>query len=345
MPQEWSRLASYLGAHGLRLSLDPPARQFSGGLANLNYLIRIDGREAVLRRPPMGPLPPGAYDMCREFHLLSRLSPGFDLAPASIHLCEDPTVLGAPFHIMEFRRGTSIRADIPPRLRVIPDIGRRLGDLLIDTLVRIHRLDPVALGLDTLGRPTDFLQRAVAGWSKRAGLAVENAASPTARTFIREITNWLNRQPVPEGTTTLLHNDLKLDNILIDETDLKPLAVLDWDQGTRGDCLFDLATTLSYWTQSDDPPVMQRLRQMPTAHPGFPNREQAAFQYAKRTGRDLSNFSFYRVLAIFKLAVIFHQLHAGYRLGATTDPRYAEFGDLADGILEFASLVARGDIF
>jgi aminoglycoside phosphotransferase (APT) family kinase protein len=342
--QPWARLAVHLRTHGMQLGLDPPPRQFSGGLANLNYLLRLDDREAVLRRPPPGALPPGAYDMGREFRLLTRLAPGFDLAPAAIYLCEDPAVLGVPFHIMEYRRGVAVRSEIPGALRDVPNVGPRLGGLLIDTLIRIHRLDPAALGLDTLGRPENFLERTVAGWSKRAGLAVGNAASASARMLIPELTRWLDRHRVPEGRATLLHNDLKLDNILLD-TDLKPLAVLDWDQATRGDGLFDLATTLSYWTQADDPPAIQRLRQMPSARAGFPNREQAAAEYARRAGRDLSDFCFYRVLAIFKLAVIFHQLHAGFRQGTTTDLRYAGFGDLADGILEFAWLVARGDFF
>ena len=276
VPQDWPRLAAHLARHGLALSLDLPPRQFAGGLANLNYLIVVDGREAVLRRPPLGKLPPGAYDMGREFGILKLLSKGLDLAPAALHLGDDPAVLGAPFQIIEFRRGFAVRGTLPAPLAAIPDIGRHL---------------------------------------------------------------------VPDGPAALLHNDMKLDNILLDGRSLAPVAVLDWDQCTRGDALFDLATTLSYWTESTDPDAMQTLQQMPTAHPGFQTRSQAAQAYAKAAGRDLSDFKFYRVLAMFKLAVIFHQLHARYRQGATQDARYAGFGTLADGILEFTHIVARGDVF
>lgn len=339
--QDWPKLAQHLATHGLELEVEPPPRQFSGGLANLNYLLKVNGREAVLRRPPMGPLPPGAYDMGREFRILQALSKGFDLAPAGIHLCDDPAVLGAPFQIIEFRRGFAVRSDLQPALLQVPDIGNRLGNVLIDVLVRLHRVDPAAVGLDKLGRPEGFLERTVEGWSKRALLATEGSTSP----LIPELSDWLRRNKVADGATSLLHNDIKLDNILLDGSTLTPVAVLDWDQGTRGDSLFDLATTLSYWTEAGDPPVMHELKQMPTAAPGFPTRQQAAERYAQQTGRDLSDFRFYRVLATFKLATIFHQLHDRYRRGATPDTRYAAFGPLADGILEFAQLIARGHIF
>jgi aminoglycoside phosphotransferase (APT) family kinase protein len=345
VPQDWTRLSAHLAESGLHFDPEPPPRQFSGGLANLNYLVVVDGREAVLRRPPMGSLPPGAYDMGREFRILSRLSQGLDLAPAGIHFGADPLVLGAPFQILEFRRGFAVRSELPAALRSLPGIGARLGQTLIDVLVRIHAVDPQAVGLDTLGRPQGFLQRAVEGWSERARIATEGASSPLIQELIRELSQWLRAQRVSDAAPVLLHNDIKLDNILLHGESLAPVAVLDWDQCTRGDALFDIATTLSYWSEAGDPPVMQALQQMPTAQPGFPTRLEAAQAYARASGRDLSDFRFYRVLAMFKLAVIFHQLHARYRQGATSDPRYAGFGRLADGILEFAQDVARGHVF
>lgn len=341
VPQDWVRLAAHLAQAGMELSLAETPRQFSGGLANLNYLVVVDGREAVLRRPPPGPLPPGAFDMGREFGILARVSQGLDLAPRALYLGDDPAVLGAPFQIIEFRRGFAVRADLPEALAALPGIGRRLSDTMIDVLVRLHALDTQALGLGDLGRPQGFLERAVEGWSKRALIATEGSTSP----LIPALSAWLRAHQVPDGPFALLHNDIKLDNILLDGSTLAPVAVLDWDQCTRGDALFDLATMLSYWTEAGDPPAMQALRQMPTAHPGFLTREQVALAYAAATGRDLSDFRFYRVLAMFKLATIFHQLHARFRNGATLDPRYAAFGAVADGILEFTHTVAQGDTF
>ncbi len=343
--QDWSRLAAYLGARGLRFPADPPPRQFAGGFANLNYLITLDGREAVLRRPPMGPLPPDAYDMGRESKILSRLWERFALAPRALHLCLDASVLGAPFQITEYRRGVSFRDELPAPLGGDADVGRKLGRLMIEVLAELHRVDPQAVGLGDLGKPQGFLLRAVEGWCKRAHLAVEGWATPRTTRLITELSAWLCAHRVPDGAAVLLHNDFKLDNLLLDPDSLRPVAVLDWDQGTRGDGLFDLATLLTYWVEPDDPEVMHQMRQMPTAQPGFPTRRQAAAAYATLSGRDLSDFGFYRVLATFKTAVIFQQLHARWRAGGTQDARYAEFGRLAEGLLEMAQDIGKGKLF
>jgi aminoglycoside phosphotransferase (APT) family kinase protein len=282
--------------------------------------------------------------MEREFRILTRLADGFPLAPRGLHLCNDPTIIGAPFQITEFRRGFAVRSTLPEPLAAVPHIGTRLADTLVNVLVQLHDLDPTSVGLHDLGRPEGFIERAVEGWIKRALLSAEGRSDSPCQTLISDLGRWLRRQRMPDGHFSLIHNDIKLDNILLD-TALKPVAVLDWDQCTRGDSLFDLATTLSYYSESNDPPAMQSLKQMPTAAAGFPTRRLLAESYSRITGCDLTNFQFYRVLAIFKLAVIFQQLHQRYRSGATHDQRYAEFGALADGIFEFAQQVARGELF
>lgn len=341
VPQDWDRLRRYLADLGLSLAQSPAPRQFAGGLANLNYLLTLDDHEAVLRRPPMGELPLGAYDMGREFRIIKALSQGLPLVPTAIHHCDSDDVLGAPFQILEYRRGFAVRGDmLPGGLDTLPDIGDKLSRTIVDILVQIHSIDPAAVGLESLGRPQGFLERTVEGWAKRVALAADPIPA-----VVPSLIDWLRRHHVPDGRVTLLHNDLKLDNVLLDGRTLAPVAVLDWDQCTRGDALFDLATSLSYWVEPGDPPDMHALRQMPTARPGFYTRRQLAEHYAAATGADLSNFRFYRVLALFKLAVIFYQLHARYRNGATEDPRYAGFGSVADSVMAFAEIVARGELF
>jgi aminoglycoside phosphotransferase (APT) family kinase protein len=341
VPLDWPRLAAYLADAGMALRLDPPPRQFAGGLANLNYLIHLDGRPIVLRRPPMGELPAGSHDMAREHRILSRLADALAVAPRSLHLCTDPAVIGAPFQILEYRPGLVIRATMPPALAGRPEVGARLSEVLLETMAAIHAVDTGAIGLGDLGRPQGFLARAVAGWRKRGLAAMEE----DTEALHRDVGAWLEAHARSDGPPALLHNDFKLDNLILNPTDLSAVAVVDWDQGTRGDPLFDFATLLSYWVHSDDPPAMHDMAQMPADQPGFLTRSEAVARYAALTGRDVSDFLFYRVLAMYKLAVIFLQLGLRWRTGATTDPRYAAFSPIGSGILEFTHEIAQGRAF
>jgi len=186
-----------------------------------------------------------------------------------------------------------------------------------------------------------FLARAVAGWRKRGIAALE----PGSEALHDELGAWLERRIVPDGAPALLHNDFKLNNMILDPRDLSPVAVVDWDQGTRGDPLFDFATLLSYWVHDDDPPALHDMAQMPADEAGFVPREQAVASYAALSGRDMSDFLFHRVLAMYKLGVIFLQLGLRWRSGATTEPRYAGLTAIGTGIVEFAHEIAQGRAF
>ncbi len=341
VPLDWGAVRAYLAGHGLRLDADPPPRQFAGGLANLNYLIHIDGKPAVLRRPPMGELPAGAYDMAREFRILSRLPDALPFVARGLHLCDEPSVIGQRFQIIEYKPGLVIREHMPPELAHRPEIGARLSKMLLETIVAIHAVDTKAVGLDDLGRPEGFLARGVSGWRKR-GLASKEDGTDSLHT---DVGAWLERNIVPDGAPSLLHNDFKLNNIIIDPADFSPRAVVDWDQGTRGDPLFDFATLLSYWTHADDPWAMHDMEQMPSVEGCFGSRQDAVAAYGRLSGRDMSDFLFYRVLALYKLSVIFLQLGLRYRMGVTTEPRYAPLTGIGTGILEFTHEIARGRAF
>ncbi len=336
----WQRLAAYLREHDMALADDPAPRQFGGGMGNLNYLITVDGAPMVLRRPPLGPIPPGANDMKREHRVLSRLWQAFSLAPQSRHYCEDIDVLGAHFLIMDYREGRAITGSAWPT-PIATDVAaqKQICQLMIETLAELHAVDPDAIGLGDFGRPEGFLVRAVEGWAKRGQIATDEAPRPPTR----EVVGWLRAHMVPGGPPTLLHNDFKLDNILFDPADqMRRVAVLDWDQATRGDPLFDLATLLSYWTEPVDVEAMFILDQMPTSSPGAMRRAEARDLYAELTGRDLSDFRFHRVLGMFKLAIVFEQLFAQYRRGTVTDPKYQPFEAAAHGVMEMAHEVAQG---
>ena len=338
-PQDWTRLAEHLSENGMRLDEDPPPRQFSSGFGNLNYLISVDSTLQVLRRPPMGPIQPGSNDMVRESRILLQLWKKFPLAPRCHHICENPNILGAPFFLMEYRPGLVIGGSIPEGLE--EDVGIGLGQMMAERLAAFHAINPADVGLETLGNPEGFLARTFNGWTKRAS-AAWNDETPTTLVSLIE---WLTPRLVSDSQPTLLHNDFKLDNIILNPDTLNPVAIIDWDMGTRGDPRWDLAVMLGYWTEKGDPDVMLELNQMPTAGHHFPDREKVAKLYEKYSGRKLDQFHFIRVLAVFRAAVVFRQLYKRYLQGGTKDPRFARFGRSANGLLEFATEIAKEKYF
>ncbi len=218
VPLDWEAVRVHLAGHGLRLDRDPPPRQFAGGLANLNYLIHLDGKPAVLRRPPMGELPAGAYDMAREFRILSRLPDALPFVPRGLFLCDDPSVIGQRFQIIEYRPGLVIREHMPPELAGRPEVGARLSQVLLETLAAIHAVDTDTVGLDDLGRPDGFLARAVSGWRKRGLAAMEDGTEA----LHADVGAWLEQHLVPDGAPALLHNDFKLNNMILNPA--RPVA-------------------------------------------------------------------------------------------------------------------------
>ena len=342
IPQRWDKLALHLATLGFSMDRDTAPRQFASGFGNLNYLIKIDGVPFVLRRPPNGPIPPGANDMRREAQILTRLYQKYPLAPKAIHFCDDITVLGAPFFVMDYRPGIVIGGSLPSPLAAWADetgrpVGTHIGEVMIDNLVALHQVNPVDVGLGTLGRPEGFVTRTLNGWIQRLELAWDGFLPKV----VAGLQHWLVTHQPEDRQSTLIHNDFKLDNMIFEPTTLKPVAVIDWDMGTRGSPAYDLAVLLSYWTQMDDPQVMHDLAQMPTSQHGFMSRSEAASRYADKIGQTLDDLVFFRVLATLRLAGVFAQLNQRFREGGTDDARFAGFDDLAENLLLFARDIAN----
>ncbi len=338
-PSDWGALARYLSAQGMSFDPTEPARQFAGGLANRNYLLTINGQPTVFRRPPDGELPPGAHDMAREHRILSCLSQALSFVPKSLHYCGDKGVIGVPFQLIEYRPGLVVRGADMSLLQSCANAPAILSETLVSTLAALHAVDARAVGLEDLGRPQGFVARAVAGWSKRGALVAGDAG---ARKLVDDISGWLIRQRFRERSPTILHCDFKLDNLILDPATLAPVALVDWDMGTRGDPLFDLATLLSYWVEPDDPAALLQLKQMPTSLPGFWRRDDVAKRYATLTGIDLDGLPAMRVLALFKLGVVFLQLHRQFLNGAVNNARYADFAHVGEALLLLAKDIASG---
>jgi aminoglycoside phosphotransferase (APT) family kinase protein len=340
VPQDWPAVAQWAQAQGLNVSLDPHPRQFAGGVGNLNYLIEIDGRKAVLRRPPQGPRPAGANDMVREFAVLTALEGSNVQAPRAIALCSDEAILGAPFLISSFCEGRVIRG---AQFVAAPHTMAAISQMMIQQLVALHAIDVEKSGLADLGRPSDFAARTLRGWTKRVVAANDGTIPDAAAPVIR----WLEANvPSVAAPFVLLHNDFKLDNIIVDPQDPAiPRAVLDWDQATLGDPLFDLATLLSYWAEEGDPPILAMMQQMPSLADGFLSREQAVDYYCALTGASMSHFRFFRVLAQFKLAVVVLQLYARYRKAPEAFPQFALFSPAAEALFSLCDDLTIGKYF
>ena len=310
-------------------------QQFPSGHSNLTYLLQIDGREYVLRRGPMGPVAPKAHDMAREFHVLQILHPHFPEAPAVFFLCEDPAVLGAVFFVMERRNGLILRDAVPPQLAVVRNYPQRVSEAFIDCLVRLHTIDIAKTGLISLGKPEGFLARQVQGWADRWNRA-KTDEMPTMDHVIRWLTDRIPTSPAP----TLVHNDYKLDNVMLRPSADGIEAVLDWEMCTVGDPLADLGLTLCYWAWATAPEFASETLGALTSQPGWYTRDQFVDRYAEQTGRDLTHIGYYEVLGIFKLAVILQQIYYRFRRGQTNDVRFQHFDKRVHSLVELASSLA-----
>lgn len=317
--------------------------QFPGGHSNLTYLVRYGGREFVLRRPPVGPVAPTAHDMPREYRLLAAINPVFPLAPCPYLLCEDTSIIGVPFYLMERRRGLIIRRTVPPEIGDNLALRRRVSESLVDTLAELHSVDITKHGLEKLGKPVGFVSRQVKGWSERWERAKTSDVPQ-----IERVIDWLRINLPPEpARPTLLHNDYKLDNVMLDAAaPSRIVAILDWEMAAVGDPLVDLGILLCYWPQADDPPVRRTSISAVTAQPGWLTRAEVVERYAAKTGFDVSRIAFYEAFALFKVAVVVQQIYYRYHAGQTRDERFAEFDKVVAALAAAAwQLIEKADGF
>ena len=309
-------LAEQLNQRDARLEIE----QFPQGFSNLTYLVRFGSDEYVLRRPPFGNTVKSAHDMGREFNVLSKLSRVYELAPKPVVYCTDESVLGAPFYMMERRRGIILRRKLSKELQLDPPTFRRLGTAFIDNLARLHALDYQAAGLGDLGKPEGYVERQVNGW-----IARYDKAKTDEWPAMDETAKWLVENRPPESGAALIHNDYKYDNVVLDSNDLTRLiGVLDWEMCTIGDPLMDLGCTLAYWIQATDTEALQYFVPGPTFLPGNLTRQELLDRYAQTSGRDVGQVLFYYCYGLYKLAVIIQQIYARFARGFTQDARFAD---------------------
>lgn len=311
------------------------AELIAGGRSNLTYRLTFGGAAVVLRRPPLGHVLPTAHDMGREYRVLSALRDTDVPVPAPIGLCDDDSVLGAPFYVMEYVDGRVLRTAGDAAGITEEDAGR-LCERLVRTLVAIHSVDVDAVGLAGFGRPDGYLERQVRRWQQQWERS-KTRELPAYDTLVRRLTRHLPSN----GGAALVHGDYRLDNALVRlEPAPEVAAVVDWEMSTLGDPLADLGLTLTYWADAGDEerdaiPVGATV----TAAPGFWSGARFAARYAELTGRDTGDIAYYLAFGHFKLAVILEGIHARYLQNATVGEGFATIGASVPVLVERANRV------
>lgn len=318
---ELGALNAWIASNVPEIGVASAVEQFPGGFSNLTYLLKSDHGEFVLRRPPAGVEKGAAHDVAREYRILAAVAPRSIPVPRVIALCEDASVLGVPFYLMErvcgviLQRGTQVDFSA--------DTMRGISESFVETFAAIHSVDATDPAISALGKSDGYVSRQITGWTKR-----RHASRIDDVPAMERVADWLaSHQPASSGAC-LVHNDFKYDNVVLDSADPRRItAVLDWEMATLGDPLMDVGTSIGYWVEAADHPALQSLGLGVTALPGNFTRAEFWESYLERTGRPPTSSAFYYAFGLFKIAVIAQQIYFRYRKGFTADERFAQLGD------------------
>ncbi|THF66544.1 phosphotransferase family protein [Pseudothauera nasutitermitis] len=303
------------------LTGQPNVTQYSGGASNWTYRLEYPHRDLILRRPPAGTKAAGAHDMAREYFIQTRLKQAYPAVPATVALCQDTSVIGCDFYVMERIAGIIPRANLPRELDFTAPRVRELCLNVLDQLIALHQVDYRAAGLESLGKGAGYCRRQVEGWSGR----YEKSLTWNVPRF-RKVRAWLQAHVPEDSRTCVIHNDWRFDNVVLSAQEpTRVIGVLDWELATLGDPLMDLGSMLAYWVQADDNAVMRAARRQPTHLPGMLTRREVVDYYLAKTGLTVDNWVFYEVFGLFRLAVIAQQIYYRYHHGQTRNPAFKHF--------------------
>lgn len=306
--------------------------QFPAGSSNLTYCVRIGTQEYVLRRPPFGNQVKSAHDMSREFNVLSRLSKAYRPAPKPLIYCDDLSIIGSEFYLMERRRGLIIRGESPEILENSPELQREVCASFIRNLAELHALDYKKIGLGELGKPEGYARRQVEGWTRRYFNAKTDQHSE-----LESAIEWLNAEIPESNGEALIHNDYKFDNVMLNPENLTEIiAVLDWEMTTIGEPLMDLGSSLAYWMSREAGEEMLSMPFNPRVLMENISRRELVEMYEKSSGKRVSDMLFYYVFGTFKLAVIAQQIYSRFVKGFTKDKRFAGFNHFVNSLGKIA---------
>ena len=328
-------LEAYLDEQGLGSGRLDAAR-IGDGHSNVTYLVKRGDARFVLRRPPRPPLPPSAHDVLREARLLRALEPTPARTPRVLAACDDESLLGVPFYVMEEMAGDVITADIPPALDE-PAERARIGDELVDALVEVHAVDWRSAGLEGFGRPTGYLDRQLRRFN---GLWEHNKTRELP--IVTEVAAWLEANKPESGPATIVHGDYRLGNTMVaSDPPGRVIAIFDWELATIGDPLADVAYLTVTWAQADDPEDTSfSSLSAATRKPGFPRREQIIARYEERSGRSVGELHWYQALAMWKAAVFMEGNLKRFLAGSTDDEYLGLFQEGVPMLAEKAQEIA-----
>jgi aminoglycoside phosphotransferase (APT) family kinase protein len=331
-------LAAFLESHGVSIAGQLRAAVIAGGRSNLTYTVTDGARHWVVRRPPLAHVLPTAHDMSREWRVISALQDTEIPVPGAVVLCEDASVIGAPFYVMDFVEGHVVRDRLPEQWPATAATAQAMSEALVDTLLALHAVVPDAVGLADFGHPQGFLERQVRRWWQQWE-ASKTRELPAIDELHRRLLEAIPSQSAPG----IVHGDYRFDNVIYAPEDPRRIvAVVDWEMSTVGDPLCDLGLLVVYWvTDPSDPAATALPSERVSLGEGFPTREEMLARYAAASGRDLTNLEWYVALGHYKLAIIAEGINARFLLGMTVGEGFETMGPavplIVDAALERAS--------
>jgi aminoglycoside phosphotransferase (APT) family kinase protein len=322
-------LLPWLAQHMPNVQGLPSIKQFSGGASNWTYRLHFEQQDLILRRAPLGAKASGAHDMAREFHLQNAIKPHFNYVPGMIALCEDEAVLGSMFYVMEPIEGVIPRKNFPKGYQPNEQAAATLCTSFWDKMIELHKIDYEKEGLNSLGKGDGYVERQIVGWNKRyANAKTWNVLSG------KKVMKWLEQNIPKEERLCIVHNDFRLDNVVLNPNDLADIVgVLDWELAAIGDPLMDLGNSLAYWVEEKDDFFIKSLRRQPSNVAGMMTRKEVIDYYQRRSGIEIGDFRFYRVYGLFRLAGIVQQIYFRYSKGLTTNKAFKNFWMISNYII------------
>lgn len=311
----------WLKAQSIELEGPVEVTQYAGGASNWTYRLKYANQDLILRRPPQGTKAKSAHDMAREYTVQKHLAPFYPVLPKMVALCQDSSVMGCDFYVMQRIEGVIPRAKLPAELVLSEAEINQLCTNVIDKLIELHQVPYQGTELEKLGKGEGYCRRQVEGWDQR----YEKAHTLNVPSF-KFVRKWLLENIPADSTSCVIHNDWRLDNMILDpQHPTQVIGVLDWEMATIGDPLMDLGAALAYWVEDTDHTLFKATRRQPTHLKGMFSRKQVVDYYLEKTGLQPENWVFYEVFGLFRLAVIAQQIYYRYYHKQTDNPAFKDF--------------------